>query len=132
MTPVDDAGDDDSETVTLTISADAAYTIGSPANATITIEDNDSPPPVPITATNQPAPGNVIAVPIAFFTDLTNRLWQQEDHLVKLRAESSFNSAQLQLVRREQTNQWRVLTNTNAQLIGLSNRVAKLRLVNIP
>jgi hypothetical protein len=125
VTPVDDPTDDDNETVTLTISADAAYTIGSPSVATITIEDNDSPPPAPITATNQPAPGNVIAVPIAFFNDLTNRLWQQEDHLVKLRAESSFNSAQIQLARRQ-------LTNTNAQIVALSNQLTRLTLIAKP
>lgn len=45
VTPIDDALEEGSETVTLTLSPDSAYTVDSPSSATVTIADNDSSPP---------------------------------------------------------------------------------------
>ena len=41
LTPVDDAADEPTETVTLTVSADAAYTVGASNSATVNIADDD-------------------------------------------------------------------------------------------
>jgi subtilisin family serine protease/subtilase family serine protease len=57
VTPIDDGGFENDESVILTLSADAAYGLGSPNTSTVTIVSDDLPPDLAVTAMTAPAKG---------------------------------------------------------------------------